>query len=151
MALSHQSSRSCSWPVLIWHPSIGGRSRIWSTQREETDSVRSLSIVSCALTRTWSSSGVWSSMRLVCCRGTFRWRLKSLCQTTRTGSLTVSLTPSLNPTRTLTKFLRHVTRRMCVFFYFNILSSTLFLYFIFNFFCIFVLQNQCRQITHVLH
>jgi hypothetical protein len=33
----------------------------------------------------------------------------SLCQTTRTGSLTVSLSPSLNPKMTRTKFLRHVT------------------------------------------
>jgi len=30
-------------------------------------------------------------------------------------------------------------------------SSTLFVYFIFNFFCVFDLQNQCRhRITHVL-
>jgi hypothetical protein len=47
------------------------------------------------------------------------------------GSLTVSLTPSLNPKMNLTKFLRHVTRRVSV--YFFILSSTLFLYFIFIF------------------
>ncbi len=56
-----------------------------------------------------------------CSRGTLRWRLKSLCQTTRTGSLTVSLTP----------------------------SSTLFLYFIFAFFFIFDLQNQCYLITPI--
>jgi hypothetical protein len=37
------------------------RSRIRSTQREETDSVRSLSSVSCALTRTSSSISVWIS------------------------------------------------------------------------------------------
>jgi hypothetical protein len=48
------------------------------------------------------------------------------------GSLTVSLTPSLNPKMTLTKFLRHVvTRRVSV--YFFILSSELFLHFIFIF------------------
>jgi hypothetical protein len=61
-----------------------------------------------------------------------------LCQTTRTrmGSLTVSLTPSLNPKMTLTRFLRHVTRRESVYFfilssyYFYILSSHFCLYFI---------------------
>jgi hypothetical protein len=49
--------------------------------------------------------------------------LKSLFQTMRTGSLTVSLTPSLNPKMTLTKFLRRVTQRVSVFFIFYILSS----------------------------
>jgi len=62
------------------------------------------------------------------------------------GSLTVSLTPSLNPKMTLTKFLRHVTRRVSV--YFFILSSVLFLYFIFTFLFIFYLPNQCTQIAH---
>jgi hypothetical protein len=65
------------------------------------------------------------------------------------GSLTVSLTPSLNPKMTLTKFLRCVTRRVCV--YFFILSSALFLYFIFTFLFIFYPQNQCTEIAHVLH
>jgi hypothetical protein len=101
------------------------------SQREETDSVRTLSSVSCALTRTSRSNSVWISMRLVCSRGTLRWRLKNLCQTTRTGSLSVSLTPSLNPKMTLTKFMCHVTPRVSIYFF---LSSTLFLFFIFTFF-----------------
>jgi hypothetical protein len=45
----------------------------------------------------------------------------------------------------------HVTRRVSVFFNFYILSSTLFLYFIFTFIFIFYLQNEYRQIVHVLH
>jgi hypothetical protein len=65
------------------------------------------------------------------------------------GFLTVSLTQSLNPKMTLTKFLRHVTRRVSV--YFFILSCVLFLFFIFTFLLIFYLQNQCTQIAHVLH
>ena len=52
-------------------------------------------------------------------------------ESSSTGSLTVSLTPSLNPKMTLTKILRHVTQRVSV--YFFILSSVLFLYFIFTF------------------
>jgi hypothetical protein len=92
---------------------IDGRSRVGSTPRGETDSVRTFS---CA---------------------------------TRMGSLTLSLTPSLNPKMALTKFLRHVTRRVSVSFLF--LSSVLFLYFIFTFLFIFYLKNQCTQIEHVLH
>jgi hypothetical protein len=38
------------------------------------------------------------------------------------GSLTVSLTPSLNPKMTLTKFLRHVTRRVSFYFFYFIFS-----------------------------
>ncbi len=53
---------------------------------------------------------------------------------TRTGSLSEPLTPCLNPKMTLTKFMLHVTPRVSVLFFFNILSSTLFLYFIFTFF-----------------
>jgi hypothetical protein len=60
------------------------------------------------------------------------------------GSLTVSLTPSLNPKMTLTKFLRHVTRRVSV--YFFILSSTLFLYFIFIF--VYILSVEPVYIDH---
>ena len=58
-----------------------------------------------------SSSIVWSSMRPVSSHGTLRWWLKSLCQTTRTGSptVTVTLTLTLTPTLTLTKFLRILT------------------------------------------
>jgi hypothetical protein len=61
------------------------------------------------------------------------------------GSLTVSLTPSLNPKTTLLKFLRHVTRRVSVYFfilssyYFDILSSHFCLYFI------------CRTSAHRYH
>jgi hypothetical protein len=98
---------------------IPGRSRVGSTPRGETGSVRTLLRVSCVHTPTFNLSTVWSSMRLSCSHGTLRWRLKSLCQTTRTrmGSLTVSLTPSLNPKMTLTKFWRHVTRRVSVYFF----------------------------------
>ena len=73
---------------------------------------------------------LWRSMRLVCSHGTLRWRLKGLCQTTRTGSLTLSLTPSLNRKKSMTKFLRHVTHRV----------TFLFLYFIFNIIFIFYLH-----------
>ncbi len=104
----------------------------WIIPRGETDSVRTLSIVSCVHTPTFSLSTVWSSMWLVCSHGTLRWQLKSLCQTTRTGSLTVSLTPSLNPKRTLTKFLRQVTRRVSFIY--------IYIYIIFNIFFIFYLQ-----------
>jgi len=76
---------------------------------------------------------------------TLRWRLKGLCQTTRTWSLTMSRSPSLNPTRTLTKFLCHVTRRVSVFFYFYILSSTLFLYFIFIFFLFLLFRTSADR------
>ncbi len=40
----------------------------------------------------WSWNSVWISICPVCSRGTLRWRLKSLCQTTKTDPPTVSLT-----------------------------------------------------------
>ena len=78
------------------------------------------------------TKGLWISMIPVCSRhsGKLRWRLKSLCQTTRTGSPTVSPTPSpwLNPNKTLTdKLLRNVTwYGGYPFIYFYISSSHLF-------------------------
>jgi hypothetical protein len=51
---------------------VAGRSRVGSTPRGETGSVRTLSNVSCVHTPTFSFSTVWSSMRLVCSHGTSR-------------------------------------------------------------------------------
>jgi hypothetical protein len=90
---------------------------------------------------------MWLTLKVVVCTHTnlhlyhrlelyesdmFPWDLEmtveNLCKTTRTrkGSLTVPLTPSLNPKMTLTKFLRHVTRRVSIFF-FNLQYSRVFL------------------------
>ena len=120
----------------VTHPSLerleSDSSKSWETWKWLIQVSRDLKVTHPSLERLENdSSKSWE---------TWKWLIK-----------TINLWLSLNPTRTMTKFLRHVTRRVCVFFYFNILSSTLFLYFIFNFFCIFVLQNQCRQIVHVLH
>ncbi len=165
---SGRRSRNSLWTrILVYHQgvcqgdgtcrqglvlqNIDGRSRVGSTPRGETGSVRTLLSVSCVHTPTFSLSTVWRSMRLSCSHGTLRWRLKSLCQTTRTrmGSLTLSLTPSLNPKMTLTKFLRHVTRRVSVSFFIFIFSF-IFIFYL-HIFAIFYLQNHCTQIEHVLH
>jgi hypothetical protein len=48
----------------------------------------------------------------------------------------------------LTKFMRHVTPRVSVFF---LIFNIIFILYIFTFFLMFDLQNQYRQIAHVLH
>jgi hypothetical protein len=75
--------------------------------------------------------------------------LKSLCQTTRTGSLTTSLTPSLNPKMNRTKFMRHPKPGIRLFLFYIWFQH--FYLFIFTFFFTFDFQNQCRQLAHVLH
>ena len=49
-------SRSCSCPVLLRHVSIAGGTRVGSTRRRETDSVRILSSVSCGRTQRFCVS-----------------------------------------------------------------------------------------------
>ena len=64
--------------------------------------------------RTWHEDRyihIGPNLRPVTSRGTLRWWLKIICQTTRTGSQTVTLTltVTLTPTVTLTKFLSILT------------------------------------------